>query len=174
MPITKEKKKEIVNYFEDRFLKSKSVVFFGFQGLTVFESMELKKRLKRENIDCKVARKTLIKIGLNNAKFDNAENLNLEGPVAVAFGYEDEVLPVKLIGEYAKTNKKLKILGGYLLAKYMSTDEMKAVALLPDKNQLRAQLIGTINAPLSGFANVLSGNIRGLVTVLKRVREKKE
>ncbi len=171
--ITKEQKKEIIKNLSDKFSKSKAVVFLGFQGLSAKENIELRRKLRSENVDYKVAKKTLIKKGLEDAKVLGDNELDLEGSVAVAVGYDDEVAPARLSNEYSKTNKNLKLLGGFIETKYMDAKEIKALALLPGKDQLRAQLVGTINAPVSGFVNVLAGNMRGLVNVLKAVGEKK-
>jgi len=174
MSITKEQKKKMTEDLSDRFSKSKSIIFLGFQGITVKDNIELRRKLRSENIDFKVARKTLIKKGLQEAKFENSENLELEGPVAVAVGYDDEIAPARLANEYSRENKKLKLLGGFVEAKYMNAIEIKSLAILPGKEQLRTQLVGTINAPVSGFVNVLAGNIRGLVNILKDVGENKD
>jgi len=171
--ITKDQKKKIIENLSDKFSKSKAIVFLGFQGLSAKDNMELRRKLRAENIDYKVAKKTLIKKGLEDAKVLGDNELDLEGPVAVAVGYDDEVAPARLSREYSKTNEKLKLLGGFIETKYMDAKEIKALALLPGKDQLRAQLVGTINAPVSGFVNVLAGNIRGLVNVLKAIEEKK-
>ena len=174
MSITKEQKKEIIKDLGNRFSKSKSIVLLGFQGLTAIENIGLRRKLRSENIDCKVARKTLIKRGLKEAGFENSESLNLDGPVAAAIGYDDEIAPAKLANEYSKENKELKLLGGFLETRYIDAVEIKSLAILPSKEQLRAQLVGTINAPVSGFVNVLAGNIRGLVNALKAIGENKD
>jgi large subunit ribosomal protein L10 len=173
--ISKDQKKKIIKNLSDKFSKSKAIVFLGFQGLTAGENIELRRKLRDENVEYKVAKKTLIKKGLEDAKVigDKDKELGLNGPVAVAVGYDDEVAPARLANEYYKTNKKLKLLGGFIAAKYLDAKEIKALALLPGKDQLRAQLVGTINAPVSGFVNVLAGNMRGLVNVLKAIEEKK-
>ena len=174
MPITKEQKKEKIKDLSDRFSKSKSIVFLGFQGITAKENIELRRKLRDENIDFKVARKTLIRRGLGEAKIETSQDLNLEGPVAVAVSYDDEIAPARLANEYSKENKKLKLLGGFVEAKYIDAAGIKSLALLPGKEQLRAQLVGTINAPVSGFVNVLAGNLRGLVNTLKAIGENKD
>ena len=171
--ITKDRKKKIIENLSDRFSKSKAIVFLGFQGLSAKNNIELRRKLRDENVEYKVAKKTLIKKGLESAKVLGDNKLDLEGSVAVAVGYDDEVSPARLANEFSKTNKKLKLLGGFIATKYLDAQEIKALAILPGKDQLRAQLVGTINAPVSGFVNVLAGNIRGLVTVLKAVKEKK-
>jgi large subunit ribosomal protein L10 len=174
MPITKDKKKEIVKSLTNKLLESKSVVFLGFQGLTVKEDLELRRKLRKENIDYKVSKKTLIRRSLKEAKFENADNVELDGPVAVAISRDDEVAPARLVNEYSKTNDKLQILGGFIAFKYMSAKDVKALALLPSKKQIRAQLVSTINVPISGFVNVLSGNIVELVGVLRAIANTKK
>ena len=174
MSITRQDKEKIVQNLSDKFSRAKSIVFLGFKGLTVKEDSELRDKLRGENIDYKVARKTLIKIGLKEVNLEGAQDLDLEGPVGTAVSYNDEVAPARLAHEYAKTNKKLKLLGGYVSNKYLDATEIKALSLLPGKDQLRAQLVGTINAPVSGFVNVLAGNLRGLVNVLKAIEDDKK
>ncbi|MEA2098025.1 MAG: 50S ribosomal protein L10 [Patescibacteria group bacterium] len=174
MSITKQDKEKIVKNLSDKFSKAKSIIFLGFKGLTVKEDNELRNKLRGEDIDYKVARKTLIKRGLKDVNIEGAEDLELEGPISMAVSYDDEVAPARLANEYAKTNKKLKLLGGYVSNKYLDVVEIKALSLLQGKDQLRAQLVGTINAPVSGFVNVLAGNIRGLVNVLKAIEDNKK
>lgn len=174
MPITRQQKEEIIKSLSEKFSKAKSIVFLGFQGLTVKEDKELRSKLRSENIDYKVARKTLIRRSLKEIKVEGVDDISLEGPVGAAIGYEDEIAPARLANEFAKTNKKLQLLGGFISNKYANAKEIKALALLPGKDQLRAQLVGTINAPISGFVNVLAGNIRGLVTVLKAIGDGKK
>ncbi len=174
MSITRQDKEKIVQNLSDKFSRAKSIVFLGFKGLTVKEDGELRSSLRSEDIDYKVARKTLIKRGLKEVNIEGVEDLELEGPVGTAVSYDDEVAPARLANEYAKTNKKLKLLGGYVSNKYLDATEIKALSLLPGKDQLRAQLVGTINAPVSGFVNVLAGNIRGLVNVLKAIEDDKK
>lgn len=174
MSITRQDKEKIIQNLSDKFSKAKSIVFLGFQGLTVKEDNELRKCLRDENIDYKVARKTLIKRSLKEVKIEGVDEIELEGPVGAAVSYDDEVAPARLANEYAKTNKKLKLLGGYISSKYLDAKEIKVLASLPGKDQLRGQLVGTINAPVSGFVNVLAGNIRGLVNVLKAIEDDKK
>jgi len=174
MAVTKAQKNQTIKDLSEKFAKAKSIVFLGFQGLTVKDDMAFRGKLRTENIDYKVARKTLIKRGLKDAKAEKVDELVLEGPVSVAIGYEDEVAPARIAKEFSKVSDKIKILGGYISSKMLNASEMKVLATLPGKDQLRAQLIGTINAPVSGFVNVLAGNMRGLVTVLKAYGDTKK
>jgi large subunit ribosomal protein L10 len=174
MPITKSKKREIVKNLADKFIGSKSVVFLNFQGLTVKESMELRRKLRNENVDYKVSKKTLIKRSLKEAKYEDVDGIKLDGPIAVAVSKDDETAPARLVSEYSKINNKLQILGGFVALKYMDAQGVKALALLPNKEQLRAQLVSTINSSISGFVNVLSGNMKEFVNVLKAISDTKK
>jgi large subunit ribosomal protein L10 len=172
--ITKEKKKAVLLDLTDRFAKSKSMVFIGFQGLTVKDNMKLRRIFRDEGIEYTVAKKTLIKKGLESVKVEGTENFSPEGPVAVAVGYEDEIAPARIAKEFGKTNDKVQILGGVMNFEIVGAEAMKQIASLPGKDQLRARLIGTINAPVSGFVNVLAGNVRNLLNVLNAIADEKK
>ena len=174
MAITKEQKKIIVKNLADKFSKSKIAVFTGFQRLKVSESEELRNKLREENIDYRVTKKTLIKTGLGKSDLKNVELPKLEGSVATAFGYDDEATAAKLINDFSKTNKNLVVLGGLMNGQFVSASKIKILAKLPNREQMLAQTVSAIQAPISGFANVLSGNIRNLVGVLTNIAEGKK
>ncbi|MCK5332634.1 50S ribosomal protein L10 [Candidatus Parcubacteria bacterium] len=174
MTITRQQKEKTVRDLSEKFSRSKSIVFLGFQGLTVKEDTDLRNKLREENIDFKVARKTLIRRSLKEVNIEGVDDIKLDGPIGAAIGYDDEIAPARIANEFAKTNNKLILSGGYISNKYLDATEIKALALLPGKDQLRAQLVGTIKAPVSGFVNVLSGNLRGLVNVVKAISDDKK
>ncbi|HRZ95423.1 MAG TPA: 50S ribosomal protein L10 [Candidatus Moranbacteria bacterium] len=169
---TKKQKKEIVADLSEKLKNSKAAVFSDFKGLLVKDMMALRKELRKEKIDFKVAKKTLIELALKNAKID-ASVKNMEGQLAVAISQEDEVAAAKIMAKVAKGNENLKILGGILEMKFLGKEEIMALSKLPSKDELLAKLVGTLNAPVSGFVNVLAGNIRGLINVLKAVADNK-
>jgi large subunit ribosomal protein L10 len=172
--ITREKKQIILQDITDKFSKAKTVVFIGFQGLTAKDNLALRRKFREEGIDLRVAKKTLIQKGLASVNVKGAEELSLDGSVAVAVGYDDEVAPARIAKEFGKTNDKISILGGVMNFELVGAENMKQIASLPGKDQLRGQLVGTINAPVSGFVNVLAGNLRGLVNVLEAISKEKK
>ena len=174
MAITKEQKEIIVKDLADKFSRSKIAIFTGFQGLKVTELEKLRSGLKKENIDYQVAKKTLIKTGLEKSDLKNVEAPELEGSVAATFGYGDEATPAKLINDFSKINKQLVILGGLMNGQLVDAAQIKTLAKLPSREQLLAQVVGTIQAPVSGFVSALSGNIRNLVGVLGNIAEDKK
>lgn len=170
--LTKDQKKTIVAGLTDQIKKAKSLVFVDYKGISVKDVTDLKRQLRQEGVTMKVTRKTLFDIALKDAGVAISTK-QMEGQVAISMSSGDEVAPAKILAQFAKKNDKLKILGGVLEAKALSADEVKALAKLPSKEQLLGQLVGTLNAPISGFVNVLAGNLRGLVQVLKAVSEAK-
>ncbi len=175
MPKNKIQKQEILRNLSEKFKKSKSVVFAGFNALTVKDNEVLRDQFRKENSEYYVAKKTL----MNLAFKDQIGDLNvrsMDGKLAAVFSYEDEVAPAKIIANFRKDKEKadkIFFLGGILENKLLSKEEMESLSQLPSKPELYAKLVGSLNAPVSGFVNVLAGNLRGLVGVLKAISEKK-
>ena len=163
--LTKEQKKEIVEELTDKLKRQKALVFTDFRGLKVGEIQDLRKELRQAEIEYKIAKKTLIKLALEKAKKE-IDTSQFESSVALAFGYQDPIMPAKIISKFAKEHKNLKILGGLMEDKFLTIEEIKELAKILSKDELLAKFIGSIKAPISGFVNVLQGNIRNLIGVL--------
>lgn len=175
MPKNKIQKQEILRNLSEKIKKSKSVVFVGFNALTVKDNEILRAQLRKENSEYYVAKKTLMNIAFK----DQIADLNvreMDGKLAVIFSYEDEVAPAKILGNFRKDKERedrIFFLGGILENKLITKDEVEALAKLPSKQELYGRLVGSLNSPVSGFVNVLAGNLRNPVYVLKAVSEKK-
>lgn len=175
MPKSKIQKQEIFRDLNERIKKSKSIVFAGFNALGVKDNEDLRAKLRAENSEYYVAKKTLLNLALQENKIEVDSN-ELEGKVAAVFSYEDEVAPAKILGNFVKDKEKadkIVFLGGILDGKFLNKDEVMALSKLPSKQELYAKVVGSLNAPVSGFVNVLAGNLRGLVGVLKAISDKK-
>lgn len=172
MPLTKEQKQDIVSNLEKSIEKQKSIVFVGFDGVNVKEITQFRELLKDGGNEMKVAKKSLMKIALKNKDIE-FEPQELEGEVAMVFGYEDEIAPSKLSYDFSKKNEKIKILGGFLENKFYEVSDVIKLAQLPNKEQLLGMLVGTLNAPTTNLVGVLSGNTRKLVYALSQIRDKK-
>jgi len=174
MPKSKIQKNEIMRNLTERIKKSKSIVFAGFNALGVKDNEALRAKLRAENGEYYVAKKTLLERALKEQGIENLDTKSLTGKLAVIFSYQDEVAPAKAVDAFRKDKEdKIFFLGGILEGKLLSKTEVEALAKLPSKQELLSRLVGTLNAPVSGFVNVLAGNLRGLVTVLKAIEEKK-
>jgi len=173
MAKTKLQKQEILRDLYAKIDKSKSMVFASFTALTVQEAEELRNELRKENNEYYVAKKTLLSMALQE-KGQEVKVDDFDGQIAVVFGYGDEVSPAKTLSKFIKTHEnKVEFVGGVMDGKFIEPAEVRELAKLPSKQELYARLVGTINAPVSGFVNVLAGNLRGLVQVLKAISEKK-
>lgn len=175
MPKNKIQKGEIFRNLSEKIKKSKSIVFAGFNALGVKDNEALRDKLRNEKSEYYVAKKTLINLALKENKLD-IDVRNFDGKVAAVFSYEDEVAPAKILGNFRKDKDKenrIFFLGGILEGKLLSKDQVEALAKLPSKTELYAKMVGSLNAPISGFVNALAGNLRNLVNVLKAIEEKK-
>ena len=163
----------LVDEIKEKVEKSQSIILVNNHGLTVEEVTKLRKELREHGVDYKVYKNTMLKRAFD-ATGNEAANDLLVGPTVVAFGIEDAVQPAKILNDFAEDNDRLEIKGGLLDGRVVSVDEVKALAKLPSREVLIAQLLGGLNAPIQGLATVLSGNIRGLAVALNQIREKKE
>lgn len=174
MAKTKAQKKEILDNLKEKLKNAKSVVFAEYDALGVKENEELRNKLREENSEYVVAKKTLIDLAIKDNKIEGVNVRDFEGKVATIFGYEDEVAPAKVADEFRKDREdKIKFIAGILENKLLSGKEIEALAKLPSKQELYAKIVGSINAPVSRFVNVMAGNLRGLMNVLKAIEEKK-
>jgi large subunit ribosomal protein L10 len=176
MPKNKIQKETILRDLKEKIKGAKSIIFAGFNALGVKDNENLRAQFRKEKSEYFVAKKTLMNLAFKDAKLDKLNVRDFDGKVAAVFSYEDEVAAAKIIGNFRKDKDKtarIFFLGGLLDGKLMSKEEVEALAMLPGKQELYARLVGSINAPISGFVNALAGNLRNLVYVLKAIEEKK-
>lgn len=155
MAITRQKKEEIVEKIRQGVKDAKTIVFAKFKGLTVAEQNELRKALRAQAVGYTVAKKSLLKRGLDSANFAG-EMPALEGEIAVAYG-QDELAPARELATFVKKfAEHLAFAGGVFEGTYVSKDEIAAIAAIPGLEALRAQFVQLINSPLQRFAVVLN------------------
>lgn len=177
--LTRHQKEELVKEFEANFAKAKSVVFVNYApketsqaGIPVVEVTNLRKQLREEGIAYKAMKKTLLSKILKDMNISS--DTEFEGQIAVAVDYEDEVRGAKILSNFAKQNESFRLTGGILEGKLLSQSEIIDLSKLPSYEELMGKLVGTIAAPISGFMNVLQGNIRGLVYALQAIADSKK
>ena len=171
MAFTKQQKQKIVEELKEKIDKQKVIVFFDFTGLKVKDLSNLRKKLKKENGELKVAKKTLLAIAFKELNESIAKNIKkLTGEIALVFGYQDIILPAKTLWQFSRDFPNLKILGGFVENDFKAADEIIALAQLPSREELLAKLVGSIASPMSGFVNVLQGNIRNFVYIISQIK----
>lgn len=172
MPLTKEKKENVVKVLEEKLAQQKSMVFMDFGGINVKELTEVRNELKSKGNEMKIAKKNLLGLALKNKKID-VDVKKLDGEIAIIFGYEDEIAPSKIIYQFTKANKKAKLVGGLIGKDFYGPEEIVKLAQLPGREQLLGMLLGTLNAPISNFTSAIHGNLRNLVCALSEISKKK-
>ena len=175
MAKTRAQKEEKLVELTDKLSKMKGAVLVDYRGLKVKDAQKIREKSWAEEVDYEVIKKTLLKLALKGAKLEGTVDPKaLEGNIGMVVGYTDEAATAKFAATASKEIEAFKILGGLFEGKFVSAAQVKALASLPSRVELLGQLVGTLQAPVSGFVNVLAGNLRGLVQVLNSIKEAKQ
>jgi len=164
------KKVEILEDIKLALKSSTAVYFVDYQGLNVADISALRRKLKENKAVFKVAKNTLLKIALEEAGMGSVEVL--KGPTGVMVTAEDPVLPLKALMDFAKDKEAIKPKGGILEGKFCTANEMQRLAQLPSKNNLLAQIVGSLQAPLQGILWALQGPVVNLAFTLQAIAQK--
>jgi len=132
----------------------------------------LREKASQSGVEVFVAKKTLLDIAAKEAGLEGVDPKQFSGSILTAVA-QDEVSAAKLLNELTKENEDVQLVAGVLEGKGIDAEEVAQLASLPGKEELLAKLVGSLNSPVSGFVNALAGNVRGLVTVLSAIQEKK-
>ncbi len=171
MPITRERKDELVANLADEAKKSQALILTDYRGLPTAELAGLRNQL-RGKAGLHVIKNTLMEIALERAGLPVPEDL-LDGPTAVAFCYSDIAGPAKTLNDFLR-EKEVKIKGAILGARVLRGEEAAALATLPTREQLLGRLLGTMNAPGTQVAGVVASGIRQVLYLLKARAEQLE
>jgi len=171
MPLSREQKQKIVQDLKEKIERQKTMIFVDFSGLGVKELLELRKNLKQSDSLFKVSKKTLFKRALQSFDESLASCIDqLKGELGVVFGFGDEISPAKVVYRFSSEHNNLKILGGVFENKFITKEDVIALAKVPTRQELLSRLVGSISAPLSNFVNLLENNIKGLLFVLRAIK----
>ncbi|HET6477180.1 MAG TPA: 50S ribosomal protein L10 [Thermoleophilia bacterium] len=143
-----------------------------YRGLTVAELAELRGKLRESGARFKIVKNTLGGIAADKAGREPVREL-MSGPTAVTFCGDDLVGAAKALADFAKTHPQLEVRGGLLDASLIDPADVKAIASLPPRDVLVAQLVGTMAAPMTGLVTVLQGTISGFVRALDQVAQQR-
>lgn len=168
-------KQAVVAELKEKLVAAKGVVLTSYSGLTVAQDTKLRSKLREAGVEYRVVKNTMTRIAAREAGIEGLEQY-LEGTTAIALSAEDAVAPAKVIAEFIKENKleALSVKAGMVEGKVIDADGVKALASLPSREVLIAKALGSMQAPISGFVNVLQGTIRNVVYALEAVRKQKE
>lgn len=165
MAISRDKKQALVSELSELLSTAKMTVFAHYDGLSVADLQKLRRAAREQGIVIKVVKNRLVRVAVKeNAALKDVDTSSLTGQLLYAVSAEDEVAPAQALSAFAKTNANLKLAGAISAeGKLLDVDEVKALATLPSKNELIAQVVATLTSPLNDVVNGLSGNLHGLL-----------
>jgi large subunit ribosomal protein L10 len=163
----REKKAQIVNRLADDLARSSIVIATNYQGLLAKQMAELRNALAKAGIQYHVVKNTLVHRAADQASKSQLKSI-VEGPVALAFGYDDAVNAAKALDQYIKSAAlSLQIRGALLGERVLLPEEVVSLTELPPREVLIARLIGQLQTPIAMLQNVLNAPLRGLLNVLQ-------
>jgi large subunit ribosomal protein L10 len=170
----KEQKAEQVDLLTEKLKNAKVAVLTDYRGLTVSQMQELRGKLRTGDVEYRVVKNTLARRAAEAAGVPALQK-ELEGPVAIAFGYDDLSLPSRLINEFVRaTRLKLDVKGGLVEGRVFSPDQVKQLADLPSRETLLAQLLGTLQSPVAQLVGIMQTPLQQLLGVLDAYNNKLE
>jgi len=167
-------KAALIEALTEKLQRTRSAVLLRTEGLTVAEIGDLRRRLSAAGVELHVVKNTLLRIASERAQYKDLSSI-LNGQTAIAISYDDEIAPAKTVSDYlrqVRTAKPVTIKAGILERGPIPADQVEALAKVPPREQLRAQVVGTIQGPLSQTYGVISAPLRDLINVLEaRIRQ---
>ncbi len=158
----KAKNISVVTELKDKVEKAKSVVVTDYRGLTHKQAEDLHRKVKTIGGEYIVVKNSLLKIASNG--------IESTGPTAVLLSYEDEIAPLKELAKFIKATSLPKIKFSMMSGVRYDDKQTEAVAKLPGKQELQAQVVGRLSGPIYGLVYTLNGNLNKLVYVLSQIK----
>jgi large subunit ribosomal protein L10 len=169
MALTKSDKQAVIEEVSELLKNSKMTVVAKYEGTPVKAMQALRRDAKEGGTKVKVVKNRLVIQAIKATEnVKDTDTGALEGMLLYAFNGEDEVAPAQSLHNFAKTNPSLQFVGAITAdGNFISSDEVKALAVLPGKNQMLAGIINTLNGPVNGVMSGLSGDLHGLLKALE-------
>ena len=171
--MNREEKAAIVEELIGKLADAKIAIVSDYRGLTVPEFQELRRELRKNDADIRVAKNTLLRRAVKGTSFEPMEEV-LKGTTAITVSNTDPVAPAKILTEFAKDHPMVELRTGVMDGKILTTADLAALAKLPSREVLLAKFMSVMQAVPTNFVQVLSGVPRKLVYLLQAVKEQKE
>jgi large subunit ribosomal protein L10 len=167
----KSEKSELVGQLAENLGRASIALISEYKGMTAGESDDMRRRLRAINGEFRVAKNTLVKLAVKSTKFEALE-ANLGGPVGLIISYADPVEMAKTVTSFREFGDKFKIRGGVLDGKPLTAAEISALAALPPREVIFAQLLGLLQAPATRLARLLNEPGSGVARLLDAIARK--
>ena len=165
MAISKDKKQALVRELTELFANAKGTAVAKYQGISVAELQDLRKSARAAGVTIKVVKNRLVRVAMSDSKtYKDTDSSALLGQLLYAFSADDEVASAKVLDEFAKTHPTLELVAGFSGEGLAQSDaDVKALAGLPSKHQLIAEVVAQLLSPVHDTTNALSGNLHALL-----------
>lgn len=165
--MSREKKTQIIDELQEIFSKCSISILTDYRGLATSEMTNLRRRLQESGSEYKVVKNTLARFAAEKAGKGDLVS-SFEGPVAIAFSYDDITAPARVLAGYIRDSaSSLSIKGGFLGDRLLTSEEVMTLSTLPSREVLLSRLLGQMKSPVSGLLNCLVSPIRGIMGVLQ-------
>ena len=168
--MNRTEKEQFVEELRADLATAKSVILACHQGIEVNKVNELRAQFRKQGVEYRVIKNTLARLAVQGTAMEPLAP-HFVGPIAIAFSVEDPIAPAKIVKEYAKKVEKFQIRAGYMDGDVFDAQGVERLADMPGKDELRAQLLGLIQAVPSKFLRTLNAAPQQLLMVLKAREE---
>ncbi|MCC6477200.1 50S ribosomal protein L10 [bacterium] len=170
--VIRPEKTAVVVELREKVSRASGIYLTDNLGLTVAEVTELRRECFQNQVDFMVVKNTFARRVLEEKGFHEIVKF-LEGPTAIAIGYDDPATPARILDKFVSTHEKLKVKGLIFDGNVLPASELSAIKDLPTREQALSMLVGAIYGPVQGFYNVVNGILRDFVSVVDQIGQKK-
>jgi large subunit ribosomal protein L10 len=172
MSKTRSQKEELLKKYKDLIENRSGYLLVNSDKIDTATVTNLKIQLKDAGANISVLKNSIFKVALQDSK-EPLEIQDFDGPTAIITFEQDPTQPAKLVKKVQKETELLEAKGGVFEGEFLTAERVMQLAEIPSREELLSKLVGTMNAPLTGFMNAITGNVRGFTMVLKGISEKK-
>ncbi|HLI69661.1 MAG TPA: 50S ribosomal protein L10 [Ktedonobacteraceae bacterium] len=161
-------KSEKIAELTDKLSRAAVTILVQTQGLNVKDMNELRAKMRAAQVEFQITKNTLLRIAAERSNMTELDKSIFNGQNAVAFGYEDEVATAKVINDYIATSKIVVLKSGIMGGRNLTAKQVESLAKIPGgKNQVKAQVVGTIQGPAANLVGLFTAPLRDLCYVLQ-------
>ncbi|NMB91973.1 50S ribosomal protein L10 [candidate division WWE3 bacterium] len=170
-----ERNKKLVKEIKEKIETANSITFTDYAGISADQANALRQKVKDAGGEVLVAKNTLFKAAIdeNGDKSITDAKKDLEGPTMTIFGFKDPILPIKALFEFAKNIDLPKVKSAIIEGIYNSAEKVSVIKTIPSKEELLTKIVSSMNSPISGFVNTISGVQRKFIFAVNAIAKKK-
>ncbi|MCD6582457.1 MAG: 50S ribosomal protein L10 [Desulfuromusa sp.] len=170
--MNRTEKEQVVQKLTRRLSDTQATFLADYRGINVEQATQLRRELTQAGVEYRVVKNNLLKLAAQGTPSEALQPY-CTGPTAIAFSGDDPVAPAKILSKFAKEIDTFELKAGVLSGKLLSVAEISALAALPSREELLAQALRTMNAPVTNFVGTMAAIPRSLVQVLNAIGENK-